>query len=64
MDKKKQTSTIAGVVFVGCMFIGLGLGMLYHKTAIGIMLGLGVGFISMGIFWAIMSRKSSDDKSE
>lgn len=64
MDKKKQTSTVAGVVFVGCMFIGIGLGMLYHRTAIGTMLGMGVGFIAMGLVWAIMSRNSSDDKSE
>lgn len=64
MDKKKNlSSTIAGVVFVGCMFIGLGLGMLYNKTAIGIMIGLGVGFIAMGIVWALAGKKDSTDKT-
>lgn len=65
MEKKKDnSSTIAGVVLVGCMFIGIGLGMLYHQTAIGVMIGLGVGFIGMGLVWAFMGKKDSTDTSE
>ena len=64
MDKKNQnSSTIAGVVLVGCMFIGLGIGMLYHITAIGIIIGLGVGFIGMGIVWAITGKKDPPNKN-
>lgn len=62
MENKKNTrSVIAGVVFVGFMFIGLGLGMLYHQTVIGIMLGMGGGFLAMGVVYAIYRPK---DKKE
>lgn len=64
MDKKKNnSSTIGGVVFVGFMFIGLAMGMLYNNTAVGILLGLGVGFVAMGIVWAIASKSDSADKN-
>ena len=58
MDEKKQnSSTIAGVVFVGCFLIGLGLGILYNLTVVGLFLGMGVGFVSMGIIWAYFKQK-------
>lgn len=64
MEKKKNnSSTIGGVVFVGFMFIGLAIGMLYNNTAVGILLGLGVGFVAMGIVWAIASKSDSADKN-
>jgi len=64
MDKKKNnSSTIGGVVFVGFLFIGLALGMLYNNTAVGILLGLGVGFVAMGIIWAITVKYDSSDKN-
>ncbi len=50
--KKKNTGTIGGVVLVGCMLIGMGIGMLYNLTAIGIFIGLGAGFLGMGIVYA------------
>ncbi len=62
-SKKNNSSTVGGVVLVGCMFIGIGLGMLYHQTAIGVMIGLGVGFIGMGLVWAIMREKDSSGKN-
>jgi len=50
----KNRSTIGGVVFVGCIIIGLALGLLYHNVVIGILLGVGGGFVAMGITWAII----------
>ena len=58
MDQKmKNSSAIGGVVFVGCMFIGLGLGMFYHHLVVGLMLGMGIGFVAMGVVWAIFRQK-------
>lgn len=56
-DEKKQQSTIVGVVFTGCLFIGLGLGIYFNQVAVGVLVGMGVGFIGMGIMWAITRHK-------
>lgn len=45
-DKKRDLS---GQIFIGCLFIGLGLGVLYQNLAVGTLLGIGSGFILKGI---------------
>ena len=32
-------------IFIGFMFLGLGLGMLYGNTGAGLLIGMGIGFI-------------------
>lgn len=54
---KKSSSAIGGVVFIGCMFIGGGIGMLNNATQIGGAIGMGVGFIAMGAVWAYYRNK-------
>ena len=56
-NKMKTTSTIAGLVFVGSMFVGLGLGLYFHMTVIGLFIGMGVGFLGMGIVYALLRNK-------
>lgn len=48
---------IGGIIFVGCMFVGAGVGMLYGKVAIGGAIGMGLGFIAMGIIMGIYGKK-------
>lgn len=38
---------MAGLVFVGFLIIGLGFGLLFNKTAVGVLIGLGLGFLGM-----------------
>lgn len=56
-EKKKSGSAIGGVVFVGCMFIGAGIGIMYNALPIGGAIGMGVGFICMGAIWAYYRNK-------
>ena len=41
-------------MFVGPLMIGIGLGIYYNQTAVGLLLGLGVGFIFFGIVKALI----------
>jgi len=52
MAKKKEKSksdSAGGLVFVGCLMVGIGLGLYYGRPDVGTMVGLGVGFILFGL---------------
>jgi len=36
-----------GLVFVAFLFIGMGIGLLFHREDAGTLLGLGAGFLAM-----------------
>jgi hypothetical protein len=58
MENKKDKSrvdTVGGLVFVGPFMIGLGLGIYYNQTAVGVLVGLGVGFLFFGLVKALMN---------
>lgn len=44
-----KRSGISGLVFVGCLMIGLAIGFLVGNVAAGVIGGLGVGFIAMAV---------------
>ena len=51
MSSEKQATSrkgASGVVFVGCLMLGLAVGLLIENVAVGLLGGLGVGFIAMG----------------
>ena len=54
MAEEKRRGTVVGLVFVGCIMIGLAIGIAYGRTDVGIMAGIGVGFLLMGILWALV----------
>ena len=58
MEKKKSLGQIVGgILFVGFMFIGMGLGFYYHQIIVGIFVGMGAGFVAMAIAWALLRDK-------
>ena len=46
---KRSKGGISGLVFVGCLFIGLAIGILSGNVAVWLLAALGVGFIGMAI---------------
>lgn len=38
-----------GIAFVGCIMLGIGLGMLVDQEGAGMMIGVGVGFLAMAL---------------
>jgi len=51
----------AGLVYVACIIIGLGIGMIFGKTAEGAIIGVGVGLLAMAIL-RMKARKSGSPK--
>jgi len=54
---KKKKEDVPGVAFVGCLFIGLALGIAYGNPAVGVLGGLGAGFIVMAILTYLIKKK-------
>ena len=48
-NQKPKGKRISGLVFVGCLMLGLAIGLLTGNVAVGLIGGLGVGFIAMAI---------------
>jgi len=48
-EEEKKGKEITGLVFVACMFIGAGIGLLFGRPDVGGAIGMGVGFLLMGI---------------
>lgn len=46
-NKSKETKP--GLAFVGCLMLGIGTGLYYGRPDVGVLIGLGVGFIAMAI---------------
>jgi hypothetical protein len=50
MAKKKKEDK-SGLFIPAGLFLGLGWGALYGQWAAGVLIGLGIGFLGMGIAW-------------
>jgi len=56
-EKKRHGSVNNGLIFIGCMFIGGGIGMIFHAEEIGGAIGMGIGFIAMAVNLAVFKQK-------
>ena len=48
-EKRHEVRHFAGLAFVACMFIGAGIGLLFGRPDVGGCIGMGVGFLLMGL---------------
>ena len=55
--KESRGHEPGGVAFVGCILIGVGIGMLFDKTAVGAVFGAGVGFLVMAVLRATLGKR-------
>jgi hypothetical protein len=54
---KKKKDSVPDIAFVGCLFIGLALGIAYNNAAVGVLGGLGAGFVVMAVLKHLMRKK-------
>jgi len=52
-NQERSRKGTSGLVFVGCLILGLAFGILTGNVAVGLLVGLGVGFIGMAIVRAV-----------
>jgi len=48
---KNRSISPWGVFLPGCMFLGMGLGYVFGSVKAGLLIGMGAGFILVGISW-------------
>ncbi|MBU0953344.1 MAG: hypothetical protein KKA90_02910 [Nanoarchaeota archaeon] len=46
-QRAKKEKVSSGTAFVGFLFLGLAFGILYNQVAVGVLVGLGLGFLAM-----------------
>jgi len=56
-EKKKEAKKVGGVLFTGCMFIGMAAGWYFEHFNIGLFAGMGMGFIMMAVVIASAANK-------
>lgn len=63
MKKLENTSWMnSSLLLPGFMFIGMGLGMLFNATQIGLFIGMGVGFVSIGMIKILKGQESNHNQ--
>ncbi len=55
-NKMKEAKKTGGLLFVGCLFIGMASGFYFGNLLVGMFSGMGLGFIMMAV--AIASQAS------
>lgn len=55
-DKKGKDKGFVGLIFVGCLFLGMGIGFLTDNFVVWMFIGMGVGFLLMALVAAISKK--------
>ena len=63
MNKSNNTSWMSSSLLLpGCKFTGMGIGMLFNATQVGLFIGMGAGFITIGIIKLMTSKEKIDQE--
>jgi hypothetical protein len=63
MKKLEKTTWMnSSLLLPGCMFMGMGIGMLFDATQIGLFIGMGVGFVSIGLIKILSNLESNSNQ--
>jgi len=49
MPEEKKHSALQGLLFPASMFFGLGIGLAFGNPGVGVLIGMGAGFLLMGL---------------
>lgn len=56
-EAKKTAKKVGGLLFVGCMFLGMAAGWYFEAFQIGMFGGMGMGFIMMAVTYMSATNK-------
>lgn len=63
MKKLEKTTWMnASLLLPGFMFIGMGLGILFNAPQIGLFIGMGVGFVTIGLIKVLKGQESNQNQ--
>ena len=62
MEKTKKINP-TDFIIPGFMFIGMGIGYIFNMIAVGLMIGMGTGFLATALYKMYNSKEQSNGKT-
>ena len=59
-DKERNKNEVPGYFFVGCIVTGMGISFALGNMPVGLFIGLGIGFITMGLMRYKAGQRKKD----
>lgn len=56
-NTNERNEMISWSVFLGCMFLGMGIGMLFDQAGVGMFIGFGLGYIAEPIIEGVRGNQ-------
>ncbi|HRG88847.1 MAG TPA: hypothetical protein PLW44_07505 [Chitinophagales bacterium] len=50
INQKDDKNKVTGLVFVGCLFVGMGVGYFTGQFRAGLFIGMGIGFLTSAAY--------------
>ncbi|NDC42045.1 MAG: hypothetical protein EBZ77_10930 [Chitinophagia bacterium] len=55
----ERVENISWVAFIGFMFLGMGIGACFNQPGIGMLIGMGVGYLAEAVLTSTIKQKSA-----